>query len=154
MDANLDVLKQDLKNAISRNTAYRRENKKKAEKVVVVSAGLSAVTTLTIALSSIFESMSPLFQTIALLVSGSLTVVTAWDGFYNHKRLWLLQADILNKLYEIDTEIRHHEANNTITQEIVNTLFARYQSAFHEFNAQWKEIRTDENRDDDSAPKS
>ncbi|MCP3908059.1 MAG: SLATT domain-containing protein, partial [Oceanicoccus sp.] len=121
-----------------------RGNKKKAEKVVLVSASISAMTTISIALASQFKNLTPLFQSIAIILSASLTILVAWDGFYNHKRLWLLQAETVNRLKEINTDIRHLEATGSIKQSTIDQLYIRYKEAFGDFNNQWKELRIDD----------
>lgn len=145
MDANINVLKQDVNSAIDRLSTTRYKNKKKAEYVVIWSAGISAVTTITIGLSSLVGDWSKLFQGIALTLSASLTVLAAWDGFYNHKRLWLLQADIVNRLSDIKSDIKHLESKSEPGQESVNELYVRYKAAFREFNDQWKDLRAEDN---------
>lgn len=139
--ANLDVLKSDLADSIARLTEYRRDNKTKADRVVFWGAVISASTTVSIGLGGLIASGSLFFQGLALLLSASLTVLTAWDGLYNHKRLWIIQASVLNELYQIQTDIRHLEASNALDQNAVNELYDRYQSAFEEYNAQWQEMR-------------
>ena len=142
--ASLDIVKDDTDKAIDRLSQYRRSNKKKAEFVVVSSAAISAATTIAIGLTSLISSWSVVFQSLALMLSASLTILTAWDGLYNHKRLWLIQAGVLNSLYRIQADIRHLEKCDPIDQEAVNELYLRYQAAFDEYNSQWSEMRTDE----------
>lgn len=142
--ASLDVLKADIATAIARLSVYRRGNKRKAELIVVASAAISAVTTISIGLASLVSSQSTCFQIVALAFSTSLSVLTAWDGLYNHKRLWLLQAGVINALYQVQTDIRHLEASNNVDQAAINELYARYKAAFNEYHSQWNEMRTDE----------
>jgi hypothetical protein len=144
LSANLNILKADTESAIARIGQYRRENKKKAELVVLAGAAISALTTIAIGMSSVVPSCSALFQGAALILSASLTILTAWDGLYNHKRLWLLQAGVLNSLYQIQTEIKHLEASGQIDQDAVDALYLRYQAAFDEYNSQWTEMRADD----------
>ncbi|KHE91638.1 MAG: hypothetical protein K8F52_07080 [Candidatus Scalindua rubra] len=74
-----------------------------------------------------------------------MTILAAWDGFYNHKRLWLLQADIVNRLNDIKTDIKHLEASGSSSQEAVNELYSRYKLSFREFNDQWNDLRAEDN---------
>ncbi len=144
MNANLEVLKKDINSSLDRFLKYRRGNKKKAEYVVIASASISAATTLFIGLGSIWDNYVSYYQALALFFSASLTIITAWDGFYNHKRLWLLQADIITRLYDISSDIKHLEASGKPTYESVNELHTRYKAAFREFNEQWKELRAED----------
>lgn len=144
ISADINVLKTDVKEAIQRLSAYRRGNKKKAMFVVILSASISASTTVAIGLAAVWSSGSEFFQGSALLLSASLTVLTAWDGLFNHKRLWLLQAGVVNSLYRIQTDVRHLEATDPGNQKAVNELYEKYKSAFAEYNSQWTEMREDE----------
>lgn len=139
--ANLDVLKTDLSNSITRLAKYRKDNKNKADRVVFWGAVISGSTTVSIGLGGLLAEDSVYFQALALLLSASLTVLTAWDGLYNHKRLWIIQASVLNELYQIQSDIRHLEASGAVEQSTVDALYQRYQSAFDEYNAQWQEMR-------------
>jgi hypothetical protein len=139
--ANIDVLKSDLADSISRLTEYRKDNKRKADRVVIWGAAISGSTTVAIGLGGLIADYSVYFQAIALLLSASLTVLTAWDGLYNHKRLWNIQASVLNELFQIQTDIRHLEASGAVEQPTVDALYHRYKSAFDEYHAQWQEMR-------------
>jgi len=154
MNANIDILKKDINLSLENLRKRRRGNKKKAEYVVVASAVISAVTTISIGLSSLVETWSSIFQGIALILSASLTIIATWDGFYNHKRLWLLQADIVNRLQDIKSDIRHLEANGKPNQQSINDLYSRYKSSFREFNEQWKDLRAEDNSQSNDVSKS
>lgn len=143
INANLSILKKDIEHALKRLVGYRLENKKKAEIVVVATATISAATTIAIGLIPLWDRGEAAFRVIALVLSTSLTVLAAWDGLYNHKRLWLLQAEIVNKLYDILDDIKHLEATGAVDQEALNELYVRYKAAFGEFNSQWREMRTE-----------
>ena len=148
----LEILKKDTSAAINSLRTLRRGNKKKAEYVVLGSAGISAVTTICIGVTSLAGSWGPIYQSAALILSASLTVLTAWDGLYNHKRLWLMQASIVNNLRQIQTDIRHIEASGDTDPEVLSELYSRYRNAFEEYNAQWSEMRTDDDPSNATSP--
>lgn len=145
IQANIDVLKKDVDSSLKNLTERRRENKKKAQYVVVGGAAISAFTAISIGMSSLKTEWAVFLQPIALALSSVSTIVVAWDGFYNHKRLWLLHVDIVRSLQDIQTDIRHIEANGNPDQDELNFLYARYKSSIGEFNEQWKDLRTENN---------
>ena len=144
LPANLEILKKDLGDSLSSLRKLRRGNKKKAEYVVIAAAAISALTTVSIGLISLVSNWSPFFQILALILSASLTVLTAWDGLYNHKRLWLLQAGIVNNLRQIETDLKHVEKLQDVDQNLINELYLRYRNAFEQYNLQWQEMRMDD----------
>lgn len=148
----LEILKKDTSTAVARLKTLRRGNKKKAEYVVLGSAGISAVTTICIGVTSLANSWAPIYQSAALILSASLTVLTAWDGLYNHKRLWLMQASIVNSLRQIETDIKHVEASGELDSEVLAELYTRYRHAFEEYNTQWSEMRMDDEPANGTSP--
>jgi len=144
--ANLDVLKADTDSAIRRMTRYQRGNKRKAELAVVISASISAATTISIGLSSLIPVCSTIFQSAAMVLSASLTIVIAWGGLHNHKRQWMLQSSVINALYRIQTEIKHLEASPQIDQAAVDTLYGCYRAAIDEYGSQGNDFWGDDRR--------
>ncbi|KHE91637.1 MAG: hypothetical protein K8F52_07075 [Candidatus Scalindua rubra] len=64
MNADIEILKKDINSSIERLIKRRRGNKKKAERVVVLGAGISAVTTISIGLTALIDSLSQVFSSI------------------------------------------------------------------------------------------
>jgi hypothetical protein len=48
----------------------------------------------------------------------------------------------------VQTDLHHLEASQPVDQDAVNELYRRYKAAFDEYNAQWQEMRME----DESAP--
>lgn len=58
----------------------------------MVTGFASAATTALIGLGSYFPDAANMFYVPALLVSASLTIVTAWDNLYKHNDLWIMNV--------------------------------------------------------------
>lgn len=142
IDANIEELKRDLANMIDRSWKNRRSDRRKSAFVAVYVGIVSAVTTVCIGIVSFLPERSNVFGIVALLTSASLTVVSAWDGIFHHKKLWINTAKTLNELYDLDGDIRHAEAGaNGCNQAQANVFYARYKTIMGDCNERWYKIR-------------
>jgi hypothetical protein len=143
IDANIEQVKLDVARQIQRMKDGRINDKRKSAFVAIYTGVVSSITTICIGIVSFIpESYSNIFGLISLLTSASLTVVIAWDSIFQHKKLWVNTATALNEFYELDTDIRHLEANpNGITQTLTNQIYERYKKILKDNNDRWKNIR-------------
>ena len=143
INANLDVLGQDVTDRILSFKKRKEDNKKRAARVVLFASVISAITTILIGASTIIgDNLNKILTLLALVTSTSLSVIHTWDGLFNHKKLWINYADALNKLYELETDIRHLRTNTeAILQEDVNNLYFKYKYILNETNEKWVELR-------------
>ncbi|CTQ53524.1 hypothetical protein LP7551_02048 [Roseibium album] len=81
------------------------------------------------------------FQALAILITASLSIVTAWDALFRHKDLWIMHADARNKLVKIKQEITHAENTNTLSDELLSNFFNEYQDVWSNRNKNWFKIR-------------
>jgi len=150
IDANIDILEQDVKDRI---TSFRKRtdgNKKKAARVVILSSFISALTTILIGISSIVSSDNPEFSKflniLALITSSSLPILLSWDTFFNHKKLWVQYTDTLTKLYDLEADLKHLRKNSEdkkmeIEQKMVNEFYMRYKDILQNTNQSWIGMR-------------
>ena len=144
--ANLDILERDISDRISSFSYYRDNNKTKAFWIVMITAILSAVTTIFIGLSQYFPANSgwpKILSGIALVTSGSITVLSAFDGLFNHKKLWISYVSSLVQFYELQTDIKHYKSSGEESQEIVDKFYLRYKEILGEVNSNWLRLRTE-----------
>lgn len=148
INANLDVLANDIEGQIEGFKKRRNDNKRKAANIVIAGSVISAVTTILIGISTTISNVAytKIFSVLAIVASSSLAILQAWDGLFNHKRLWAQYADTLNRLYEIETDIRHTKAKaehdkKEIEQRVIDELYMKYKDILRGTNEQWLKLR-------------
>lgn len=143
IDANLELLERDLQGRIENFKEISQSNKKKTHFYVMSTAILSSLTTIMIALSQYPNDYTVYLSALALLVSASLSILTAWDGLYNHKKLWTSYVTALVQLYDLQADIQHLKAKSEVEQKIINMLYARYKGIIGEVNDNWLKLRSE-----------
>ncbi|EAQ63589.1 hypothetical protein MED121_00235 [Marinomonas sp. MED121] len=143
IDANLSILEQDIQTRITKFKGVSQVNKQKTHFFVMSTAILSSLTTVMIALSQYASTYTIYLSATALLISASLSILTAWDGLYNHKKLWTSYVTALTQLNELQADIQHLKANGEIEQAIINLLYARYKAIIGEVNENWLKLRSE-----------
>lgn len=150
IDANIDILEQDVKDRITSFRKRTEGNKKKAAWVVIFSSVISALTTVLIGVSSIISGDNPEFSRflniLALITSSSLPILLSWDTFFNHKKLWVQYTETLTKLYDLEADVKHLKKNSEdkkmeIEQKTVNELYIRYKDILQNTNQTWIGMR-------------
>lgn len=143
IDADIEQLKSDLSRQIQRTRNNRGDDKRKSAFVAIYVGIVSAVTTVCIGIVSFVpKEYSGIFGVASRLTSASLTVVTAWDGIFHHKKLWINSAITLNELYEIEADMRPAQTSpNVINQAQANAFYARYKEILRASNERWYKIR-------------
>lgn len=102
---------------------------------------LSAVITVVTGISFLNDNWPKI---LVLVLSASVTVISAWGAFFSPKESWLLTEDTLNKLKALQTHLdfalraSSSEENNS---ELVSHAFDEYQKILAEYNHKWREIR-------------
>jgi hypothetical protein len=116
-------------------------NRKWANWAILLTASLSAITTVLIGLNQSFNLK--ILSAIALITSASMTVVNAWDGVYQYRRRWVQSNDTLMKLYELRFDIEYVKIRNgdNLSSEAVDQFRERYQNILRETNERWQEDR-------------
>jgi len=143
INADFNLLKKNLTQAIQK-LQKRKDNDKSKSTFIVMYRGLaSGLTTVLIGLStySIFGKYTVYLTIAALIISASLTVVQAWDGLFRHKRLWIIQAEALNKFKELSQDLLHIETTKRFEQDLINDCYKRYKEIYKTWNTEWQEMR-------------
>jgi hypothetical protein len=141
IDADLPLLKKSLDIEIEKLNSRKKNDKLKASFVVTYGAFISGLITVLIGLSSYLSKYEIWFIIAALITSASVTVIQAWDKFFNHKKLWIIQAEVLHGYEEIREDISHLEKTNRIDQNAINECYDRYKKINKNWNTNWMELR-------------
>lgn len=136
----LAFLKDELEYRITRVDENKIYFRKRAYYAYISTTILAAISTIILGLN--FEKFENHIRIIALCLSGVITVVNAYNTFFNHKDIWIANNEALNKLRELKFDIEfaekeHHE----LTTPQISKFKTRYQTILYELNKTWKEKR-------------
>ena len=81
------------------------------------------------------------FQLLAILVTASLTIVTAWDNLFKHKSLWLQAAAAANQFRRLQSDFVHAELTESLTPELLVEFYDRYNRIWDKRNEAWMSLR-------------
>lgn len=140
MNADLNLLEQQIDEAILNYEQRRKENRRKYSIVGVISATMAAVTTVLIGLSNVWDATARTLSALAIVTSALVTIVSSWESIYNHKKLWMLYTDKWVLMKELKTDLAHLKKVED-NQEAVNNLYIRYKGIVREFNDQWMAMK-------------
>jgi hypothetical protein len=81
---------------------------------------------------------------LTLFIGGSTTIVTAWAGWFAHRRQWILSQGTLNRLYALneDIQFRRHLSSDVLPEEDIIRFHDDYQAILQQANAEWLAIRS------------
>ncbi|KXX68737.1 DUF4231 domain-containing protein [Flammeovirga sp. SJP92] len=137
-----DVLFDEI-SAIADRASYRsQENKLKSFRIYLGIAIASALITILVAISNdVPEAYKLHIKIITLLLSGLTAVLAAWDGFYNHKQLWINYGESRNQLRAIQLKMKMMDENERKNNKLLDEIFKEFQEVMHHGNSNWKTLR-------------
>jgi|GEM_PF-3068208 len=143
---NIQKLKDDIVWQVENLRKYRVGNKRKSMCAVVGTAAISALTTLVLGLGQFkfgWEALPQVTQIIALFLSFSATVISAWDAHFRHKDLWVMQARSVHRLYRLKDDLEHCEATGDVSDERKQEFYETYKNIFDDLNETWESVRSE-----------
>ena len=88
--------------------------------------------------SPIFQAYAEIIGFASLILSASLTGLSAWDAFEDYRWKWIRYRSTLCKLYLIEEDFGFRKnAAGGITAEMIEQLFTRLKFAVNETNEEW-----------------
>ena len=148
LNKKVDLLRTKIDERISRFTSKRIDNKYKARNFYVSTTVLAATSTIILGLDladikwlSFFDSHS---TNIALVISALITVVSAYDSFFDHKSLWVNFTKANSKLKKLKFELDFYlEGNNNIKVEDIDRFKTKYHEINNEVGKKWSNMRSE-----------
>jgi hypothetical protein len=145
-------LLESLNRQIADFAGWGRNNRYKAFWIKMLITSFGALTTILLGLqgleSKTFLNINAtiLVKNIALILSALVTLLSAWDAFFNHRTLWISYTNTAYQLQAIRAEIQFltSEGSESLKEEDVNRLYQKYQSVLNEADAQWIKLRNAE----------
>ncbi|WP_298760086.1 DUF4231 domain-containing protein [uncultured Psychroserpens sp.] len=141
-----EFLKKQIAERIQGFTKRRNDNKYKARNFHVLITVLGAFSTIVLGFDfinlkslSFFEDQA---KNLALIISALITVVSAYNTFFDHKGLWVNYTSIRNSLYNLDFEIDYYlEGNEDIREGKIEEFKERYNEILDLANHKWTKLR-------------
>jgi hypothetical protein len=121
----------------------RQANRNKAFRLRIAVVCCGAVTTILLGLHSVAESWQSFVKDCALIFSALVTVVGAFDAFYNHRALWIRYTVTYTQLKTLDSRLEYLTAGGLeeLDDTEIDRLFTEFQQVLNETNANWLQLR-------------
>jgi hypothetical protein len=103
---------------------------------------------ITVLLGIQVTGLKQLLSNIALILSGTITILNSLDSFYNYRSLWIRYTITTNQLHSVKADIDYLLAGgmDTINEEDVDKLYYKYKGILEETNEEWVEMRKEKNK--------
>ena len=123
----LDYLIKDIDKSIKLYEGRGKKNKRPALIFKVLTTGLSSVVTILLGLRVTNAVAVTVMNNLALAISALMTVVTAWNAFYDYTELWVQYSKTVEELSLLKKDIEYLQAgNDNITVYEITYLKKRY----------------------------
>ena len=138
----LKVLEEELAKQIKSFDGSRQFYRRNFFYYTLVTATLSALTTILIGVGQIFGNKW--LSILALITSAGITVVAAWDGYLRSRELWIQKTDTWMALENLDSNIRYAKAKfgENLTENQVDEFYSRFDKAVMGEHDLWKKVRS------------
>ncbi|HWZ45149.1 MAG TPA: DUF4231 domain-containing protein [Candidatus Saccharimonadales bacterium] len=140
-----DFLSQEVQRHLNLFDRKRQKNKFLALGIKLFGAALAGAITILLGISIPQKSMA--YNNIALVLSALIAVLAAWDGFFNHRALWIRFTITTNALRALEQDIGYFKAKGGghIDVEETDRLNARLAAVLKQVNESWQELRREDN---------
>jgi hypothetical protein len=145
----ITFLSEQLAYNIEAFTKKRNRNKTKAFLIKFAITGLGGTTTVLLGLQGV--GLEHTIRNITLVTSALVTLLSALDTFFNHRGLWIRYTKTMTDLRTIESDLKYALATgiDSISEDIVDELYHRYQQTLSETNKWWLQIREDDGTQSD-----
>jgi hypothetical protein len=111
------VLQAQLKDTIARFSDDRVRHKRVALYVKLSTSGLSAVAMVLLGWTN--PPSPEWFKNLALVLNASITLLSAYDAFFEPRKLWARETGVHNKLKDLEREVELKQAANQLSPDQV-----------------------------------
>ena len=141
----LDNVKTELQKQIKRFSRRRKRDKRKALGLKISTVVLSATITMLLGLR-VGEYTSTLLENIALVLGALVTVLAAADGFFAHRRLWILRTKTVRSLEALSRDIEQYESGLTGEPESSNVddFYLSLKRVIRMDDEEWDKLRAED----------
>ena len=121
----------------------RLYHKKRAFLFKILGTSFSTLTTVLLGLQGLGSGALLVVKNIALFLSACVTIIGAWDAFFNHRELWVRYTGSFRRLTELQTDMDFilADASQVDKQADLDKLYARFQAIVQETHTSWLQLR-------------
>jgi len=140
----LTWLQKEVDTLVSR---YQRDSslyKKQAFRLKIISVCLAAVITVLLGLKLENIALSAVFSNAALVLSAIITVLSAYEAFFDPRALWVRETVTFARLKDLQRDLRFWSAGQdpeSIDVEALNRFKVRLDSVLEDTLKYWMKIR-------------
>ena len=136
----LEFLKQSIDELQTRINSSRLYYRKTAYSLYISAAILSAITTILLGLN--IDILKDYVRIIALILTTVITVINAYNAFFNNKDLWVAYNTAENSFRQLKFNIEYAEKGvDTMPIDIIDGFKKNFQDILDELNATWQKSR-------------
>ncbi|OHX64218.1 DUF4231 domain-containing protein [Flammeovirga pacifica] len=140
-----ELLKQEIFEMSEKTAVWSDGHKQKSFWIYMGIAFSSSCITFLVAIGDDIAESYHLFAKCTTLIFSALSaLLAAWDGFFNHKELWVNYSETRNHLRTLLFELKMLNEEDRENDKILNKFYQQYKEVVHESNSKWKELRTDD----------
>ncbi|MCD1116820.1 SLATT domain-containing protein [Chryseobacterium turcicum] len=137
----LKFLKEQIDRRITRINSSRLYYRRIAFCTYLSITVLAATSTIVLGLN--LEKIEDRLRIIALIISGCITVISAYNTFFDNKGMWIAYNNALMEIYKLKFEINFREKQNYQIDENTIELFKQqYQNILYKLNKVWIEAKS------------
>lgn len=140
-----EILQEEIEKMIYLTSCRSKQNKRKSFRIYISIAISSALITFLVAVGDDFPNYKTLIKILTLFFSAMSTIFAAWDGFYNHKDLWVIYGETRDRLKELHLKTKLASDKEKNDSEYIIHVHKEFQSIVNKGNFKWKELRLEEN---------
>jgi hypothetical protein len=141
VNANIELLERDLDEQVDNYDERRKDNRRKSTRVAVATACISGITTVLIGLANIWEPARLYLNSAAIIASALVGIFTVQDNLFDFKKLWFLYTDKWIQSRQLRSDLQHAKASGSVSQEMLNHFYKRFQEIRTDLNDEWKALR-------------
>ena len=120
----------------------RRRNKRRAFWLKIATVALSVTITILLGIHTENPSVKLFCSNAALVIAGSVSILGAWDAFFNHKELWIRYKRTANELKGLQSVVEYRsKSENGISEKDADALFIEFETILRQTNADWQQMR-------------
>jgi Protein of unknown function (DUF4231) len=136
----LDFIKKMIMERLADADSSRLFYRQRAYRYYISTIVLGAFTTVLLGLN--IETLKETARIGALIITSLVTIINAYNAFFNNKELWVANNSAVNRFYQLNFDISFAEKNPTkISDEEILIFKKRYQEILDELNTTWQKNR-------------
>jgi len=138
----------ELQNSIQRVQSNRRQNRRRATIIKIVTILLSGLATILLGLQ-LGEQTQMFLKQAAFVCGACVTMLSALEPFFNFRSLWIEHERALAALYRIESDLNFYLSGTTaenLDMSIIEDFHERGQGVWDELSSTWLRVRSEPER--------